>query len=63
MTAEESAILAKMQLARLGRLSPDDPDAEEIRRHLQDSERVAARARWPAVDDTVAARVRKRRRS
>ena len=62
MTAEESAILFKMQLARLGRLSPDDPDAEEIRRHLRDSERAAARASWPARDDTVAARVRKRHR-
>ena len=62
MTAEESAILFKMQLARLGRLPPDDPDAGEIRRHLRDSERVAARASWPARDDTVAARVRKRHR-
>ena len=62
MTAEESAILCKMQLARLGRLPPDDPDADEIKLHLRDSERAAARARWPAVDDTVAARVCKRRR-
>ena len=62
MTAEESAILFKMQLARLGRLPSDDPDADEIKLHLRDSERAAARARWPAVDDTVAARVCKRRR-
>ena len=62
VTAEESAMLCKMQLARLGRLPPDDPDADEIKLHLRDSERAAARARWPAVDDTVAARVCKRRR-
>ena len=62
MTAEESAMLCKMQLARLGRLPPDDPDADEIKLFLAETDRMCAAASWPARDDTVAARVRKRRR-
>jgi hypothetical protein len=60
MTAEESAMLCKIQLARLGRLPPDDPHAGEIMRFLKQSERVAANARWPALDDpqTVASTTR-----
>ena len=41
----------------------DDPDADEIALFLVESDRMAAAATWPARDDTVAARVRKRRRS
>ena len=63
VTAEESAMLCKMQLARLGRLPPDDPDADEIKLFLAETDRMCAAASWPARDDTVAARVRKRRRS
>ena len=55
MTAEESAMLCKIQLARLGRLPSDDPHADEIMRFLKRSERIAANARWPAVDDAQAA--------
>ena len=62
VTAEESAMLCKMQLARLGRLPPDDPDADEIKLFLAETDRMCAAASWPARDDTVAARVRKRRR-
>ena len=51
MTAEESAMLCKIQLARLGRLPSDDPHADEIMRFLKRSERMAANARWPAFDD------------
>ena len=63
VTAEESAMLCKMQLARLGRLPPDDPDAEEIKLFLAETDRMCAAASWPARDDTVAARVCKRHRS
>jgi hypothetical protein len=63
VTAEESAMLCKMQLARLGRLPPDDPDADEIKLFLAETDRMCAAASWPARDDTVAARVRKRHRS
>ena len=63
MTAEDIAILGKMQVARLFGLPPDDPDADEFALFLEETERMAAAATWPARDDTVAARVRKRRRS
>ena len=62
VTAEESAMLCKMQLARLGRLPPDDPDADEIKLFLAETDRMCAAASWPARDDTtVAARVKRRR--
>ncbi len=56
-------MLCKMQLARLGRLPPNDPDADEIKLFLAETDRMCAAASWPARDDTVAARVRKRHRS
>ena len=63
MTAENIAILGKMQVARLCGLPDDDPDADEIAVFLEETDRMCAAATWPARDDTVAARVRKRRRS
>ena len=62
MTAENIAILGKMQVARLVGLPDDDPDADEIAVFLEETDRMCAAATWPARDDTVAARVRKRRR-
>ena len=62
MTAENIAILGKMQVARLCGLPDDDPDADEIAVFLEETDRMCAAATWPARDDTVAARVRKRRR-
>ena len=61
--AEDIAILGKMQVARLVGLPDDDPDADEFALFLEETEHMAAAATWPARDDTVAARVRKRRRS
>jgi len=55
MTAEESATLCKFDLAMLGRLPEDDPDFEEMQRHVDDAFNRAAIVRWPAVDDAQAA--------
>ena len=57
------ALVGKMQVARLCGLPDDDPDADEIALFLAETDRMCAAATWPARDDTVAARVRKRRRS
>ena len=60
MSAEDWATLCKMRMFRLGRLPDDDSDFEEIERHVEETDRAVAIARWPALDDpqTVASTTR-----